>query len=161
MSLEKPLRFTQQIKGDPVPQDLLDRLCELIAVLAGGAAAKSEALKGLALAFHRKLESYESEPNVVLATSIISKTVRSKIDKIERKGLCKTLDSKKLSDASTEIDGSNNILELAPAAIARTTNTVTKKETTVLRRSFATKREEDDAERVEIQPNDDFRASLL
>lgn len=71
------------------------------------------------------------------------------------------MDSKKLSDASTEIDGSNNILELAPAAIARTTNTVTKKETTVLRRSFATKREEDDAERVEIQPNDDFRASLL
>ncbi|KAH0886029.1 hypothetical protein HID58_062125, partial [Brassica napus] len=144
-------RFTQQLKGEPVPQELLDRLCELIAVLAGGAAAKSEALKeeilamsllGLALAFHRKLESYESEPNVVLATSIISKTVggityplfhtlvRPKIDKIERKGLCKTLDNKKLSkerctepDASTEIDGSNNILELAPAAIARTTNT--------------------------------------
>ncbi|CAN7105854.1 unnamed protein product, partial [Brassica rapa subsp. narinosa] len=210
------LRFTQQLKGEPVPQELLDRLCELIAVLAGGAAAKYEALKedvigelstirrtfntmantgksyngnstyrkvlcivdsivvviffylGLALTFHRKLESYESEPNVVLATSIISKTVHPKIDKIGRKGLCKTLGCKKLSqerctepDASTEIDGSNNILELARAAIPRTTNTVTKKETTVLRRSFATKREEDDGERVEIQPNDDFRASLL
>uniref|UniRef100_M4E4Z9 Uncharacterized protein n=1 Tax=Brassica campestris TaxID=3711 RepID=M4E4Z9_BRACM len=64
-------------------------------------------------------------------------------------------------DASTEIDGSNNILELARAAIPRTTNTLPKEETTVLRRSFATKREEDDGERVEIQPNDDFRASLL
>lgn len=39
------LRFTQQLKGEPVPQELLDRLCELIAVLAGGAAAKYEALK--------------------------------------------------------------------------------------------------------------------
>ncbi|CAG7871205.1 unnamed protein product [Brassica rapa] len=75
-------------------------------ILAGGAAAKSEALKeevlimclfkdnpmaeliliehgksltclfdGLALAFHRKLESKGSEPKVVLATSINPKTV--------------------------------------------------------------------------------------
>ncbi|WZZ28481.1 hypothetical protein YC2023_011882 [Brassica napus] len=43
-------RFTQQLKGEPVPQELLDRLCELIAVLAGGAATKYEALKEEVLA---------------------------------------------------------------------------------------------------------------
>ncbi|CAG7879485.1 unnamed protein product [Brassica rapa] len=100
---------------------------------------------GLALAFHRKLESYESEPNVVLATSIISKTVGDwEKGFMQNLGLQETISISKQErctepDASTEIDGSNNILELARAAIPRTTNTVTKKETTVLRRSFATK----------------------
>ncbi|KAL0770258.1 hypothetical protein Bca101_035408 [Brassica carinata] len=42
--------FSQQHIGKPVAQELLDRLCKLIAILAGGATAKSEALREKVLA---------------------------------------------------------------------------------------------------------------
>ncbi|CAH8361039.1 unnamed protein product [Eruca vesicaria subsp. sativa] len=100
--------------------------------------------------------------------------VHQKIDKTERKRLCRILDCKKLSVEASKSAAQNQLLPLrvivqilfveqARAAIATTTNNITKNETTVLRRSFTTRREEeeedDGVERVEIKPNGGFHST--
>lgn len=97
--------------------------------------------------------------------------VHLKIDKTERKRLCRILDCKKLSVEASKNAAQNQLLPLrvivqilfveqARAAIATTTNNVTRNETAVLRRSFTTRREEEeDVERVEIKPNGGFQST--
>ncbi|KAH0915843.1 hypothetical protein HID58_030289 [Brassica napus] len=82
----KSLRFTEQRNGEPCFKNCFTDCAR--AVLAGGAAAKSEALK-----------------EEVLATGLLEDNplaeVHQKIDKTNRKRLCRILDCKKLSvDAS-------------------------------------------------------------
>ena len=97
--------------------------------------------------------------------------VHEKIDKIERKRLCRILDCKKLSVEASKNAAQNQLLPLrvivqilfveqARAAIVTNTNNITNNETAVLRRSFTTRREEDaDLERVEIKPNGGFQST--
>ncbi|XP_048637156.1 BTB/POZ domain-containing protein At3g26490-like isoform X2 [Brassica napus] len=97
--------------------------------------------------------------------------VHQKIDKIERKRLCRILDCKKLSVEASKNAAQNQLLPLrvivqilfveqARAAIVTNTNNITNNETAVLRRSFTTRREEDaDLERVEIKPNGGFQST--
>ncbi|XP_018481914.1 BTB/POZ domain-containing protein At3g26490 isoform X2 [Raphanus sativus] len=95
--------------------------------------------------------------------------VHQKIDKTDRKRLCRILDCKKLSVEASKNAAQNQLLPLrvivqilfveqARAAIATTANNITNNETAVLRRSFTTRREED-VERVEIKPNGGFQST--
>ncbi|KAG2261459.1 hypothetical protein Bca4012_013794 [Brassica carinata] len=97
--------------------------------------------------------------------------VHLKIDKTEKKRLCRILDCKKLSVEASKNAAQNQLLPLrvivqilfveqARAAIATTANNIPKNETAVLRRSFTTRREEEeDVERVEIKPNGGFQST--
>ncbi|KAJ0230570.1 BTB/POZ domain-containing protein [Hirschfeldia incana] len=96
--------------------------------------------------------------------------VHQKIDKTERKRLCRILDCKKLSVEASKNAAQNQLLPLrvivqilfveqARAAIATTANNITNNETAVLRRSFTTRREEEDVQRVEIKPNGGFQST--
>ncbi|CAA7061668.1 unnamed protein product [Microthlaspi erraticum] len=96
--------------------------------------------------------------------------VHQKIEKCERKRLCRILDCKKLSVEASKNAAQNQLLPLrvivqilfieqarAVAKATTTTNNITTiVETEILRRSFTTRREEEDQqeeERVEIKPN--------
>ncbi|KAL1210050.1 BTB/POZ domain-containing protein [Cardamine amara subsp. amara] len=99
--------------------------------------------------------------------------VHEKIEKCERKSLCRILECKKLSVEASKKAAQNELLPLrvivqilfveqARAAIATTTNNITTNETAVLRRSFTTRREEERGEEEEgdeIKPNGGFQST--
>ncbi|XP_020882407.1 BTB/POZ domain-containing protein At3g26490 [Arabidopsis lyrata subsp. lyrata] len=97
--------------------------------------------------------------------------VHEKIEKCERKRLCRILDCKKLSVEASKKAAQNELLPLrvivqilfveqARATIATTTNNITTNETAVLKRSFTTRREEGiEEERDETKPSGGFLQS--
>ncbi|CAE6067784.1 unnamed protein product [Arabidopsis arenosa] len=97
--------------------------------------------------------------------------VHEKIEKCERKTLCRILDCKKLSVEASKKAAQNELLPLrvivqilfveqARATIATTTNNITTNETAVLKRSFTTRREEGmEEERDEAKPSGGFLQS--
>ncbi|CAL9248580.1 unnamed protein product [Arabidopsis halleri] len=97
--------------------------------------------------------------------------VHEKIEKCERKKLCRILDCKKLSVEASKKAAQNELLPLrvivqilfveqARATIATTTNNITTNETAVLKRSFTTRREEGiEEERDEAKPSGGFLQS--
>ncbi|ESQ32837.1 hypothetical protein EUTSA_v10003883mg [Eutrema salsugineum] len=100
--------------------------------------------------------------------------VHQKIEKCERKRLCRILDCKKLTVEASKSAAQNQLLPLrvivqilfveqARATIATTTNNIITNETAVLRRSFTTRREEvqeeEEEERDEIKTNGGFQST--
>ncbi|XP_010502573.1 PREDICTED: BTB/POZ domain-containing protein At3g26490 [Camelina sativa] len=97
--------------------------------------------------------------------------VHQKIEKCERKRLCRILDCKKLSVEASKKAARNELLPLrvivqilfveqARATIATTANNITRNETAVLKRSFTTRREETvEEERDEIKPIGGFQST--
>ncbi|CAA0383766.1 unnamed protein product [Arabidopsis thaliana] len=99
--------------------------------------------------------------------------VHKKIEKCERKRLCRILDCKKLSVEASKKAAQNELLPLrvivqilfveqARATLATTRNNITTNETAVLKRSFTTRREEggqEEEERDETKPSGGFLQS--
>ncbi|KAG2287509.1 hypothetical protein Bca52824_047113 [Brassica carinata] len=92
-----PTRFTEQCNGEPCFKNCFTNCAR--AVLAGAAAAKSEALK-----------------EEVLATGLLEDNplaeAHQKIDKTKRKRLCRILDCKKLSVGASKNAAQSRLLPL-------------------------------------------------